>query len=56
MEEVSKDGVVTLIDISTGHVAKLGSDHIRNFDSDNQSEIDGGFHLEGRGFFRGWGV
>lgn len=47
VQAVNKEGVVTLSNISTGHVAKFGSDHIRNFDSDDQSETDGFRH----GFF-----
>lgn len=44
VDEVSKDGVVTLRNISTGHFSILGSDHIRNFDTDHQSETDGFEH------------
>lgn len=47
VEDVNNDGVVTLRNISTDHKVKLGSDHLRNFDSDHQSETDGFKH----GFF-----
>lgn len=56
VEAVNNDGVVTLRNISTGHVAKLGADHIRNFDSDTQNETDGFRHgfltLKGEVMFR----
>lgn len=56
VQSVSNDGVVTLSNISTGHVAKLGSDHIRNYDSDHQSETDGFRHgfftLKGEAMFK----
>ena len=37
MVEVTVDGIVELINPSTGHIAKLGSDHIHHFDSDPPS-------------------
>jgi len=56
VESVNKNGIVTLSNISTGHVAKLGSDHIRNYDSDHQSETDGFTHgfftLKGEAMFK----
>lgn len=47
VESVNKKGVVTLSNIRTAHVAKLGADHIHHFDSDPMSETDGYHH----GFF-----
>ncbi|HQQ74048.1 MAG TPA: hypothetical protein PK031_02760 [Pseudomonadales bacterium] len=44
VQSVSKDGAVTIRNISTDHLAALGSDHIRNFDTDIPSEIDGFKH------------
>jgi hypothetical protein len=35
--QVSTEGVVELSNPSTGHVAKLGSDHVHHFDSDPPS-------------------
>lgn len=56
VQAVSNDGVVTLSNISTGHVARLGADHIRNFDSDHQTETDGFMHgfftLKGEAYFQ----
>lgn len=56
VQSVSDKGVVTLRNISTEHVAKLGSDHIGTFDSDHQSETDGFRHgfftLKGEAMFR----
>lgn len=56
VQAVSKDGVVTLSNISTGHLVKLGSDHIRNFDSDHPAETDGFAHgfftLKGEAYFK----
>ena len=47
VQSVSDGGVVELSNIRTGHVAKLGSDHIHHYDSDPMSENDGLKH----GFF-----
>lgn len=44
---VRPNGLVELSNINTGHVAKLGPDHIHHFDSDPMSETDGFKH----GFF-----
>ena len=41
---VKKNGVVEISNISTGHVASIGSDHIHHFDSDPMSETDGYKH------------
>ena len=47
VQRVQDNGVVELSNIRTGHVAKLGSDHIHHYDSDPMSENDGLKH----GFF-----
>ncbi len=47
VNNVDTKGMVTLHNISTGHTVKLGSDHIRNYDTDHQNETDGYSH----GFF-----
>jgi len=47
VQAVKEDGVVELSNTCTGHVAKLGTDHIHHFDSDPMSETDGLKH----GFF-----
>lgn len=56
VDSVSDSGVVTLRNIVTGHIAKLGSDHIRNYDSDHQSENDGFRHgfftLKGEAYYK----
>lgn len=44
---VRRDGVVELSNTTTGHIARLGADHIHHFDSDPMSETDGLKH----GFF-----
>ena len=45
--EVADDGVVELHNNRTGHIAKLGADHVHHFDSDPVSDADGLAH----GFF-----
>lgn len=47
VQAVKENGVVELSNVATGHVAKLGTDHIHHFDTDPMSETDGLKH----GFF-----
>ena len=44
VDAVSDGGTVELRNPSTGHVARLGSDHIHHFDSDPPSTMDGFNH------------
>ena len=44
VDTVSVSGTVELYNPSTGHVARLGSDHVHHFDSDPPSNMDGFDH------------
>ncbi len=44
LTSVSSEGVVELVNPSTGHVAKLGTDHIHHFDTDPPSSRLGEKH------------